>query len=68
VVAINKFDSGTNNSWRNAPKNRYEEIKSEILVYSKKVGFKPENITFIPISAWTGTVLFPFKEQLTLNS
>ena len=67
VVAINKFDSETYNSWRNAPENRYEEIKAEISSYTRKVGFKRENVTFVPISAWTGNN-FLVEEKMFLNS
>jgi elongation factor 1-alpha len=33
---------------------RYEEIKSEMTIYLGKIGFKPENIPFIPISGFEG--------------
>ena len=35
-------------------KERYEEIKSEVSNYLKKVGYKPANIPFVPISGWHG--------------
>ena len=35
-------------------KERYEEIKGEVSNYLKKVGYKPANIPFIPISGWHG--------------
>ena len=51
VVAVNKFDK----LQPSEAKNRFESIMQEILVYSKKVGFKEENITFVPFSGLTGT-------------
>jgi len=34
--------------------DRFNEIKTEMSAFLKKVGFKPENIPFVPISGWTG--------------
>ena len=50
IVATNKMDTTT------PPynKDRYEEIKGEVSNYLKKVGYKPANIPFIPISGWVG--------------
>merc|ERR1711915_935570 len=33
---------------------RYDEIKSELTTYLKKVGYKVDNMPFIPISGWEG--------------
>merc|ERR1711950_39656 len=33
---------------------RYNEIKSEVSQYLKKVGYKPMKIPFVPISGWEG--------------
>merc|ERR1712117_578843 len=33
---------------------RYDEIKSELTTYLKKVGYNPDKIPFIPISGWEG--------------
>jgi elongation factor 1-alpha len=33
---------------------RYNEIKSEVSAYLKQVGYKIENVPFIPISGWVG--------------
>jgi len=33
---------------------RYEEIQKEVKNYIKKVGYKPDNVPFIPISGWNG--------------
>jgi len=50
IVATNKMDSTT----PPYDKNRYEEIKGEVSNYLKKVGYKPANIPFVPISGWVG--------------
>jgi elongation factor 1-alpha len=50
VVLVNKMDDKTVN-WS---QERYEEIKKEVSSYLAKVGYKPENIPFVPISGWLG--------------
>merc|ERR1712113_1105247 len=50
IVAINKMeDSSVKYSQK-----RYDEIKSELTTYLKKVGYKVDNMPFIPISGWEG--------------
>ena len=50
IVATNKMDSTT----PPYSKDRYEEIKAEVSNFLKKVGYKPVNIPFVPISGWHG--------------
>ena len=50
IVATNKMDD-TTVMYGEA---RYEEIKSEVSGYLKKVGYKPMKIPFVPISGWAG--------------
>ena len=50
IVATNKMDSTT----PPYSKARYEEIKGEVSNFLKKVGYKPANIPFVPISGWVG--------------
>mmetsp|Transcript_22771 Transcript_22771/g.26763 ORF Transcript_22771/g.26763 Transcript_22771/m.26763 type:complete len:442 (-) Transcript_22771:157-1482(-) len=50
IVAVNKMDD-TTVMYGEA---RYEEIKSEVSGYLKKVGYKPMKIPFVPISGWAG--------------
>jgi len=50
IVACNKMDDNT----VKYAKDRYEEIKSEVSNYLKKVGYKPMKIPFVPISGWVG--------------
>ncbi|KAF1782619.1 Tr-type G domain, conserved site [Phytophthora cactorum] len=49
-VAINKMDDSSVMYGQ----ARYEEIKSEVTTYLKKVGYKPAKIPFVPISGWEG--------------
>lgn len=50
IVAINKMDDSS----VNYSEARYTEIKNELTIYLKKVGYNPANIPFIPISGWVG--------------
>merc|ERR1712241_1507526 len=50
IVAMNKRDDKT----VNYAESRYNEIKSEVFQYLKKVGYKPMKIPFVPISGWVG--------------
>merc|ERR1712038_2095138 len=50
IVACNKMDDRT----VKYDQARYEEIKSEVSQYLKKVGYKPMKIPFVPISGWEG--------------
>lgn len=50
IVAVNKMDDKT----VNFSEKRYEDIKSEVASYLKKVGYKPAKVAFVPISGWEG--------------
>lgn len=50
IVCLNKIDEQT----VNYSEDRYNEIKKEISDFIKKIGYKPENVPFIPISGWNG--------------
>jgi len=50
IVACNKMDDKT----VEYDEKRYEEIKTEVSAYLKKVGYKPMKIPFVPISGWVG--------------
>ncbi len=50
IVCMNKMDEKT----VNFSSERYNEIKKEVEGFLKKVGYKPEEIPFIPISGWNG--------------
>jgi elongation factor 1-alpha len=50
IVAINKMDSDSVN-WS---EERYKEIVDATTQFLKRIGWKTENIPFVPISGWTG--------------
>ena len=50
IVAVNKMDS-TEPPYS---EERFEEIKSEVSSYVKKIGWNPDAIPFVPISGWHG--------------
>lgn len=50
IVCMNKMDEKT----VNFSQDRYLEIKKEVEGFLKKVGYKPDEIPFIPISGWNG--------------
>jgi elongation factor 1-alpha len=50
IVAVNKMDS-TEPPYSG---DRYNEIKSEVSTYVKKIGWNPLAIPFVPISGWAG--------------
>jgi len=58
IVIVNKMDEKTVN-WS---KERYEEIKTEMSTYLKKLGYQPEKIPFVPCSGWTGENMLELTE------
>jgi elongation factor 1-alpha len=50
IVCVNKMDDSS----VKYGESRYSEIKSEVSIYLKKVGYKPMKIPFVPISGWAG--------------
>jgi len=50
IVIVNKMDSESVN-WA---QSRYDEIKDAVTQFLKRIGWKTEDIQFIPISGWTG--------------
>ena len=50
VVAVNKMDEIS----VDFSESRYEEIRSEVKDYLKKVGYKADKVDFVPISGWLG--------------
>jgi elongation factor 1-alpha len=50
IVIVNKMDDKTVN-WS---ESRYDEIKTELSGYLKKVGYNPEKVPFVPCSGWNG--------------
>lgn len=60
IVAINKMDD----KWTNYNQARYDEIVKETSAYMKKIGFSPENMSFIPMSGWTGDNMIEKSDKL----
>jgi elongation factor 1-alpha len=50
IVIVNKMDDST----VKFAQARYEEIKTELSAYLKKVGYNPEKVPFVPCSGWNG--------------
>merc|ERR1711968_117466 len=50
IVCCNKMDA----KGAEYKQERYDEIKSEVGLYLKQVGYKLETVPFIPISGWVG--------------
>jgi len=50
IVCVNKMDDKS----VNFAQARYDEIKDEVAKFLEKVGYKPADIPFIPISGWNG--------------
>ena len=59
VVAINKMDDSS----VNYSQARYDEIKNELTIYLKKVGYNPAKIPFIPISGWNGDNMIAKEDE-----
>jgi elongation factor 1-alpha len=60
IVAINKMDS-TEPPYS---EKRYEEIKTEVSAYVKKIGYNPAAIAFVPISGWHGDNMLEVSEKM----
>jgi elongation factor 1-alpha len=50
IVCCNKMDDTS----VNYAQSRFDEIKGELTLFLKKVGYNPATIPFIPISGWVG--------------
>ena len=61
VVAINKMDDSS----VNYSQARYDEIKNELTIYLKKVGYNVANIPFIPISGWVGDNMIEGSDNMS---
>jgi len=61
IVAVNKMDS----TEPNYSEKRYEEIKSEVSNFIKKVGYNPVSIPFVPISGWHGDNMLEPSSNMT---
>jgi len=60
IVAVNKMDS-TEPPFSEA---RYKEIVKEVGTYTKKIGYNPKAIAFIPVSGWHGDNMLEASEKM----
>ena len=60
VVCMNKMDDKS----VNYAESRYKEIKDELSLYLKKVGYNPEKMEFIPISGWVGDNMIEMSSNM----
>jgi elongation factor 1-alpha len=60
IVAVNKMDDTS----VNYSQARYDEIKGELTIYLKKVGYNVANIPFIPISGWVGDNMIESSDNM----
>jgi elongation factor 1-alpha len=60
IVAVNKMDDTS----VNYSQARYDEIKGELTIYLKKVGYNVANIPFIPISGWVGDNMIEASDNM----
>jgi elongation factor 1-alpha len=61
IVVINKMDA-TDPPFS---ETRFNEIKSEVSTYIKKIGYQPENVAFVPISGWHGDNMIEPSENMS---
>ncbi len=57
-ILVNKMDTV------NYDKAKYDAVKTEVSVLLKQVGYKIEEVPFIPISAWKGDNVFKKSENM----
>jgi len=60
ICCTNKMDS-TEPKYSEA---RYNEIKAEVSLYLKQVGFKVDQVPFIPISGWVGDNMLECSDNM----
>ena len=61
IVCCNKMDA----KGADYKQDRYDEIKAEVSLYLKQVGYKIETVPFIPISGWVGDNMLEHSENMT---
>lgn len=60
IVCTNKMDEKS----VRFSEARYNEIKAEVSLYLKQVGFKVETVPFIPISGWEGDNMIDSSDNM----
>ncbi len=64
IVVVNKMDA-TEPAFSEA---RFNEIKSEVSSYVKKIGYQPESVAFVPISGWHGDDMIEASENMSCST
>lgn len=60
IVLVNKMDTTV----PPYSEDRFNEIKTEVLLHLKRINYQPQNIIFIPISAWFGDNLIESSDNM----
>merc|ERR1711965_937891 len=60
IVCCNKMDA----KGADYKQDRYEEIKAEVSLYLKQVGYKIETVPLIPISGWVGDNMLELSDNM----
>jgi len=60
IVAVNKMDT-TEPPYS---EKRFEEIKTEVSSYIKKIGYASQGVAFVPISGWHGDNMIESTEKM----
>jgi len=60
ICCCNKMDA----KGADYKEDRYNEIKAEVSIYLKQVGYKIETVPFIPISGWVGDNMLENSENM----
>lgn len=61
IVCVNKMDSDT----VDYSKQRFDEIRTEMGGYLKKIGYSVDKVNFVPISGWTGDNMTIKSDKMT---
>merc|ERR1712153_135434 len=60
ICCCNKMDA----KGADYKEDRYNEIKAEVSIYLKQVGYKIETVPFIPISGWVGDNMLEISDNM----
>jgi len=60
IVAVNKMDT-TEPPYS---EKRFDEIKTEVSTYIKKIGYQSQGVPFVPISGWHGDNMIETSEKM----
>ena len=60
ICCCNKMDA----KGADYKEDRYNEIKNEVSIYLKQVGYKVDTVPFIPISGWNGDNMLSLSENM----